>query len=93
VGKIQSNCLKSASEFGPLTAAFAFAGELLIVQFVAVTLDVSPLARRLVIVDKVFFSLAFCTTLLLLAIFRPLVVHHSQRFRSLIRPERAKPTA
>ncbi len=39
------------------------------------------------------YALSFGITLLLLAIFRPLVVRYSQRFRNLIRPERAEPTA
>jgi len=37
--------------------------------------------------NKSYFRWAFWASLLLLAIFRPLVVRYSQRFRNLIRPE------
>ena len=90
IGWLQSRWIEE--ETAPMFfAVWALFAEALLAFFLYAVLMtfVAPVSIRQF--EDIYFW-TFLATLLLLAVFRPLVVRYSQRFRNLIRPEHTKPT-
>lgn len=91
VGWLQSRWIKeeTAPVFFAVCALFA---EVLLAQILYIGMMTLVAPKILVWRSQNVFFWTFWTTLLLLAVFRPLVVRYSQRFRTLIRHEHIEPT-
>ncbi len=96
IGIVSIGCLQSrwiAGEKDPgIFAVWAFVAEILL-SFVVAFIGLCCAFTSSVAFDSPInaYLLTFSLTLLLLAIFRPLVVRYSQRFWHLIRPEHIEP--
>ena len=92
IGLLQSRWLREEAPQYFLAIWSAFA-EFVLALVVSISISFTFVSSRHLYQVVDIYGLSFWLTLLLLAIFRPLVVRYSQRFRNLIRPQRTKPTA